>query len=137
MLAARSVPVDGVAKGILPAGLPDSRRWDDGTRASFKERNSPGLSFSRRPGRGLDAGIGEEPLQGQVAACREDSLGEGPVLDRPRNPEPADAEGEDCERTIFRDVTARLALQLGGETPDDRFKACLDPLLDQDRLNLS
>jgi hypothetical protein len=35
MLAARSVPVDGVAKGILAAGLPDSSRWNDGTRASF------------------------------------------------------------------------------------------------------
>src|SRR5271157_5412073 len=126
MWAARSVPVNRVAKGILPAGLPDSSRWNDGPRASSKERNSPGLSFSRRPGQGLDAGSGEEPLQGQVAACREDSLGECLVLDRPRNPEPADAEGADCERTIFRDVTARLDLQPGGETPDDRFEACLD-----------
>ena len=58
-----------------------------------KERNSLGLSFSSRPGRGLHAGIGEEAQLGQVAACHEDSLGESLVLDRTRNPEPADAEG--------------------------------------------
>ena len=46
-----------------------------------------------RPGRGLHAGIGEEPQLGQVAACHEDSLGESLVLDQTRNPEPADAEG--------------------------------------------
>ena len=129
MRAARSVPVNGVAKGILPAGLPDSssprpapvRRLSIKAALGGKERNSLGLSFSRRPGRGLHAGIGEEPQLGQVAACHEDSLGESLVLDRTCNPEPADAEGEDYKRTIFRDITARLAMQPGGETSDDRL----------------
>ena len=134
MRAARSVPVNGVAKGILPAGLRDSSSPRPATvrRLSIKSASEGSgaihLAFRFRGGlaKVCTLASAEEFQLGQVQACHEDSLGESLVLDRTREPRARRRRGQGLRAHDFRDITARLAMQPGGETPDDRFKACLD-----------
>ena len=136
MRPARSVPVclrrrcrrgDHLPDGD-PRGYPAAVRRLSIIKTPLEGRSAIYLAFPFQ-GRLAEVCVRASAKSPSLARSRhadEDTLGEGLVLDRPRNPEPADAEGEDCKRTIFRDVTARLALQPGGETSDDRFEACLD-----------
>ena len=134
MRAARSVPVNGVAKGILPAGLRDSSspRPAPVRRLSIKSASEGSsaihLAFRFRGGlaKVCTLASAKSPSLARSRHATRIRSARASSWTELRNPEPADAEGEDCERTIFRDITARLAMQPGGETPDDRFKACLD-----------